>query len=187
MLLYPWLRQFKQTLRHRGLRSSRPARRRRRRVTSSSERLEDRTLLSVTSTFNPVPAELTITSDAADPIVVAVNSGEVTVNGQPTGVQAADVRELQVEGGPGANNIDLSAVTPADFPNLHSVEVHGRGGNDTVVGTALDDSLFGEEGDDELWGGAGNDTLTAGLGDDELHGEDGVDLLDAGLGDDTAD
>jgi len=43
--------------------------------------------LSVTSEFNPVPAELTITSDAADPIVVAVNSGEVTVNGQPTGVR----------------------------------------------------------------------------------------------------
>jgi Ca2+-binding RTX toxin-like protein len=68
-------------------------------------------------------------------------------------------------------------------------------GNDTVVGTSLDDFLIGLGGDDVLYGyagadvlqgGTGNDTLYGGDGNDALHGGAGADTIDGGAGSDTA-
>ncbi|HUQ53067.1 MAG TPA: tandem-95 repeat protein, partial [Gammaproteobacteria bacterium] len=43
---------------------------------------------------------------------------------------------------------------------------HGKQGNDTIVGTAQHDKLFGQHGDDILWGAGGDDDLDGGHGFD---------------------
>ena len=44
----------------------------------------------------------------------------------------------------------------------------GTNGNDTLVGTALDNIIYGFDGSDILQGGSGDDVLKGGLGDDEF-------------------
>jgi Ca2+-binding RTX toxin-like protein len=58
-------------------------------------------------------------------------------------------------------------------------------GNDTLVGTAVAETLSGGGGNDQLSGLAGNDTLTGGDGNDTLDGGTGTDNLSGGLGDDS--
>jgi outer membrane protein OmpA-like peptidoglycan-associated protein len=58
-------------------------------------------------------------------------------------------------------------------------------GNNTLSGGGGDDVLVGGPGNDTLNGGSGNDTLTGGLGDDTLDGGDGTDAFYAGAGNDT--
>jgi len=70
----------------------------------------------------------------------------------------------------------------------------GGNGNDTLTGTAGNDSLNGGNGNDSLIGNAGNDTLIGGngtdflvgsAGNDLLNGDNGYDTLRGGLGTDT--
>jgi Ca2+-binding RTX toxin-like protein len=61
----------------------------------------------------------------------------------------------------------------------------GGSGNDTLTGTAGNDSIDGGNGNDSLIGNAGNDTLIGGNGTDFLVGSAGNDLLDGDNGDDT--
>jgi len=166
---------------------------------------------------------LTITSDADDDIVV---SGETTdpdhrgvlINGNmyilpPFGtVDPLVVKRIIINGGPGNNKIDLSAIDRQHFPSLVSMDglppqfgvcLDAGGGNDVVVGSQCDDLLIGGDGNDRiedrlggidaLYGGSGDDVLNAGPGDDELdggtgndemHGGDGEDKMLAGEGDD---
>jgi Ca2+-binding RTX toxin-like protein len=51
-------------------------------------------------------------------------------------------------------------------------------GNDTVIGNALDNALFGGRGNDNLDGAGGNDVLTGGAGSDTLTGGTGSDTFD---------
>jgi Ca2+-binding RTX toxin-like protein len=172
----------------RGLRRQRPQRRRRVMGMSRIEGLEDRTLLSVVSVFDPVAAELSIDSDAADAIEVTVDdSGEVAVNGSSTGVLAADVKLLDVEGGPGDNLIDVSAVSVADFAELVDVSVSGGDGSDHLIGSEFDDHIDGGAGDDSLEGGGGNDDLRGRSGNDVINGGSGDDVVNGGSGDDHLD
>ncbi len=46
--------------------------------------------------------------------------------------------------------------------------MYGNGGNDTLIGGPLNDSLFGGSGDDTLIGGPGNDLLNGGAGEDTV-------------------
>ena len=70
-------------------------------------------------------------------------------------------------------------------PTGQALTAWGRGGNDTMLGGALDDVLEGGLGNDSLVGGAGKDSLTGGDGDDVLEGGDGDDTLIGDLGRDT--
>ena len=56
------------------------------------------------------------------------------------------------------------------------VVYHGRGGNDTLVGSEGNDELYGEDGDDRISGGEGNDLIAGGRGND---------IIDSFRGDDT--
>jgi Ca2+-binding RTX toxin-like protein len=147
---------------------------------------------AVTSDFNN--GVLTVNSTANDAITITAVGGNVKVNnGDPDGVVAATaVTEIDVSGGPGANNIDLKGVTGTDFDNLDTVTVDGGDGNDTINGTQLADRLEGGNGDDEIIGDnnpggtlddsrgeAGNDTMVWNPGD-------GSDLNEGGAGTDTA-
>ncbi|MBM6582765.1 hypothetical protein ILT44_21395, partial [Microvirga sp. BT689] len=82
------------------------------------------------------------------------------------------------------------------------VVLGGTSGNDVIVSSEGDDTLWGDEGDDRLEGSAGNDFLFGGDGDDILtdsggddniqggdgndviHGGNGVNLIIAGFGND---
>jgi len=60
--------------------------------------------------------------------------------------------------------------------------MYGLGGNDTLTGKELDDSIEGGAGSDTLKGWRGNDTLTGGTDNDYLYGESGSDLYVFGRG-----
>ncbi|WP_367716547.1 calcium-binding protein [Nitratireductor sp. GISD-1A_MAKvit] len=64
-----------------------------------------------------------------------------------------------------------------------------HGGDDTITGSAFDDSLFagdgndavdGSMGDDRIYGGRDNDILGGGDGNDDIYGNHGDDQIDAG-------
>ena len=141
---------------------------------------------------------LTVNSDANDAITITSVAGDVKVNGGNPGggpaVASAGITAIDVSGGPGANNINLSGVNGTDFPALADgtdVTIDGGEGNDTINGSLLADHLEGGNGDDriisddsqlgsrdELLGEGGNDTMVWNPGDDD-------DDNDGGLGNDT--
>ena len=59
------------------------------------------------------------------------------------------------------------------------------GGNDTVIGSADSELIFGNEGQDNISGDAGNDTLFGSKDNDQLDGGTGNDSIPANLGDDV--
>ena len=115
MLFQSWLRD---------LRVSR-IRRTRRTIPHAAllETCEPRAMLSVTNSF--AAGALTVTSNGADAIAVSAASGFVTINGSATTTSAVSVTTLRVNGGSGANSIDLSGVTATDFTNL----IYGKNRN----------------------------------------------------------
>lgn len=55
--------------------------------------------------------------------------------------------------------------------------IRGTGGNDTLIGTLEDDTIFGEGGNDIILGSGGNDLLYGNEGGDTLDGSIGNDIL----------
>jgi Ca2+-binding RTX toxin-like protein len=71
-------------------------------------------------------------------------------------------------------------------PGVRGVRIEGGAGNDTLIGGANADSLFGQSGNDLLIGGAGADSLDGGDGNDLFYTLDGVgDVVNGGTGTDT--
>ncbi|MFD0982326.1 calcium-binding protein [Tropicimonas aquimaris] len=68
---------------------------------------------------------------------------------------------------------------------LTRIEVHGRDGDDRLLGYSGGDSLFGRGGSDILRGLEGNDILAGQRGADSLRGGKGFDVLRGGGGNDT--
>lgn len=132
---------------------------------------------------------LTISSDAADAIVITCVDGIVVLNDTPTAnaIDCAAVTELQVAGGPGPNRIDASGVLTDDFTTLSTITLHGGGGNDLITGTTAIDTLTGGPGNDTLAAGKGADQMAGGPGADELiwRNGDGSDLMEGDDGHDT--
>ncbi|MBI3896877.1 MAG: putative Ig domain-containing protein [Gammaproteobacteria bacterium] len=54
-----------------------------------------------------------------------------------------------------------------------------------LIGTALNDLIFGESGEDYIYGQAGDDVIYGGTGSDALNGQQGNDYIDGGNGNDT--
>ncbi len=168
------------------------------------EAVESRQLLSAVSLF--VGGELNVSSTADEDIVIRPNpmrtsDVQVLIDGVPdanlSGIRLTDVTSIVIDGGDEANNIDLSAVLAAAFPNIDAIRVDGHNGHDTIAGSRdYGDSINGGDGNDlitdagglnTLFGGDGHDTITGGLGNDQLIGDDGDDSLTGGTGNDTID
>ncbi|MDD5165755.1 MAG: hypothetical protein PHG25_04465, partial [Candidatus Pacebacteria bacterium] len=88
----------------------------------------------------------------------------------------------------------IASLTSTESDGNSAAAYVGVYGDNTIVGSAGNDSIDGREGDDSLSGGAGNDILIGGAGSDSLHGEGGNDALvydshdvtiDGGTGTDT--
>lgn len=127
---------------------------------------------------------------------------------------AESVRSVTISGGAGndiINVTDLNRITPVAIvfdlgdgndrfnganakPQRVPLQVLGGNDNDTLIGTAGGDYLFGGEGndsitandgDDTVKGDVGNDTIVGGKGNDSLEGEIGIDSLTGDDGNDT--
>lgn len=86
--------------------------------------------------------------------------------------------------------IDLTVSGPQGTGNgqdrLISIEnLTTGGGNDSLTGSNVANSITSGAGNDTVNSGAGNDSIDAGAGNDELNGSSGDDLLDGGAGNDT--
>ncbi len=138
--------------------------------------LEPRALLAVTFTF--ANGDLTLTSNAADTITVQAVSGQVSVvteAGLVTGigaVAAKDVDSLVINGSAGSEVIDLTGMTDVDFTSLSSILVNAGGGDDEVSGSLdMNNVINGDGGNDTLIGGFLGDTLDGGTGNDVVLGQ----------------
>jgi Ca2+-binding RTX toxin-like protein len=143
------------------------------------------------ATVTPTVAgtELTVTSDAADPIAIAASGANVTVNGaNVAGANPATLTKITVTGGPGANAITLAGVTKVAFPAVTAVTVDGGAGTDDITGSELNDRILGGTNDpgtrDTANGGPGDDTLVwnPGQGDDINNGDAGTDTIEVNGG-----
>lgn len=77
-----------------------------------------------------------------------------------------------------------TAVDDTIFGNVLGNTIDGLGGQDIVRAGEGDDIVDGGDGGDQLYGDGGNDQLFGGAGDDLLDGGDGVDALSGGIGND---
>jgi Ca2+-binding RTX toxin-like protein/6-phosphogluconolactonase (cycloisomerase 2 family) len=137
---------------------------------------------------------LTIEADDVEPwdITVDVLDGNVRVLVGDTAdesigtIDPSDVIQIIVTGSAGAEVIDLSGVTAADFDHASGLTTHveAGGGNDTIIGSGLPDTILGELGSDSISGDTGNDSLVGGDGDDTVEGQAGDDTVLGGPGDD---
>nr|WP_222530775.1 calcium-binding protein [Azospirillum sp. 412522] len=108
--------------------------------------------------------------DAAD-LVISGGAGIDTAILQGTTGFTLDLAATEIERVYGSAGDDTLTASNA----LTHVFIDGRGGNDTITGSAFNDLLRGGDGDDLLQGGAGDDTLVGGPGYDTLLGGDGND------------
>lgn len=201
MRFLSWL----ETMRGRITERDTTARRRRTKVPVAGqlEQLEGKSLLSVSALF--VNGELNVVSDANDDITVS-SSGSgastkvlVLANGNLVtsvgSVPTSSVTSIVIQGGNLENNINLSAVSVSNYPNLTGINVDAGHGSDTILGSnGIAETLLGNHGDDVITclngassinGNDGNDTIIAGGGNDIINGEDGDDSIDGGDGNDT--
>ena len=84
-----------------------------------------------------------------------------------------------VTGTAGDDTIDCTNASPGKT-------IVGLDGNDTITGTAFDDTIDGGNGNDTVTGGPGDDVIEGGNGNDTLTGSAGEDVVtDVGDGNDT--
>lgn len=166
MIRSNWLKSLRQRIAKSGVRRTRltqhSARRRSNDLCRVAEYLEDRTLLTVTSSFNATFGVLTVSSDAADNIVITASGSNVKINGADpdTGtLSAGAISQITVmASGNFSNQIDLTGVTAAaGFSGSLSNLIEAGEGNDTISGSEFRDTVNGGDGDDQLTGGAGSD------------------------------
>lgn len=191
---FNWLTQLRQgrlTTRRRKTQKDIPAPR-------QTEKLEQRTLLTVSSLF--VANGLIIESTGTDNITVDVDvlsNVRVTVNGSPDltlpVIPASVLQSLLILGSDSDNVIDVSGVTAAAFTFADpvtgaglSIEIDADDGDDTII-SSLDiaTNIDAGDGDDTVTAGNAGDTIDAGDGDDSIIGGAGNDGIIAGDGQDT--
>jgi Ca2+-binding RTX toxin-like protein len=118
---------------------------------------------SAAVTSNVSGGVLFVMSDAGDAIAITCADGNVKVNGADPGSGAAACSLIQgifVRGGPGANTIDLSGVTQADFLDSGlSVGIFGGAGADSITGSEFPDVIDGGPGSDTIDGRGEADRL----------------------------
>lgn len=78
-----------------------------------------------------------------------------------------------------------SAINDTLYGTTARERMFGENGDDWMTAAAGDDRLFGGNGNDRLFGGAGDDLLEGGEGDDRLRGQAGDDVLRGGAGADV--
>ncbi len=173
----------------------------------SVEPLEGRRLCAAIVLRNGV-LTVTATPDIGNTVTVGFSADQsdiVATDLWITGRGRHAKAHVDTQSFPVGDDITLVRVYGSDRPDLIRVdqtyssfpiptEMHGRGGNDTLLGGDEPDLMYGDGGNDLLNGGAGNDTLyglagrdtlIGGPGNDYLDGRRGRDYLEGDAGNDT--
>jgi VCBS repeat-containing protein len=111
------------------------------------------------------------------------DSFDLLTNGQ----SVTDSFSYTVKDASGATSsatVSVKVVGVADGANIMGT-VKSDTGSTALVGTALDEAIYGNNGDDQLFGNGGSDHLFGENGEDTLNGGDGIDFLDGGNGKDV--
>jgi len=107
------------------------------------------------------------------------------IGGSNQGCAAAPATPVRATLGDGDDELRPSVNCVGDqsgINRMHPVfNADGDGGNDTLIGGRLDDTLDGDGGADEINGQAGDDTLVDRAGADQVSGSTGNDLFEAGI------
>ncbi len=103
-------------------------------------------------------------TESDDAITVTVERANivVTVGGSSTTFLLSAVVQVFVEGRGGDDAITLGET-------LMASSVVGGAGNDTILGSANNDTLYGNDGNDLISAGGGNDYCYGGAGDDNIN------------------
>src|SRR5262249_17353379 len=136
------------------------------------EALDDRVLLSVTSTFSAATGVLTVAGDDLDNTIVVSRdtAGAILVNGAPVpGATVANTGKILVTGGAG-NDVLTMDETNGGLPQA---SLDGGAGNDVLTGGAVADVPGLISGFDTLLGGAGDDRINGGASADFINGGTG--------------
>ncbi|MDX1973216.1 MAG: hypothetical protein SFY68_11860, partial [Candidatus Sumerlaeia bacterium] len=140
---------------------------------------------AITSVFDTVTGGLSISTDAAENVSIVVDSGLIKINGSNplvgglnTDVPTTGIVSISFLGSADVDSLDLSTLQVTSFPVLNSVILNTAGGNDTILGGGLVESIIPGPGADTVNAGAGNDTITWNNGD-------GTDVVDGGQGTDV--
>ncbi len=161
----------------------------RRSLRPTLEALEDRTVLSVTTSALTAGVLTMWSNNAASNVVVSQSGSSIKVYDSTNGFTRieAGVTKVQFVGGAGndrfVNNAYSLSVTAWGQGGDDYLE--GYNGNDTLIGGDNNDTLVGYGGNDTMWGGNGNDILKGMAGNDTLNGDGGDDKLVGGDGNDT--
>jgi Ca2+-binding RTX toxin-like protein len=143
------------------------------------EILESRRLFAILGPVNPTPPVYTDTSwtvnrGAADDRVSVYMHGNRLIVNWGSGYVSRDIStfsSLRMNSGPGNDEVICAATLPV------KVILSGGDGNDTLIGGAMADRLYGEAGNDVLLGRGGNDQIVGGAGDDVAGGDGGNDTV----------
>lgn len=114
---------------------------------------------------------------AANPMTMSCVSSNVVPAAAPD-APCADITSITIYPYDGIDTIDLSAVTPATFPNIETVDIYGDTETfpyaaDSITGSSFDDRIYADF-EDDVDGGPGNDRIEDG---GTVHGGDGNDIL----------
>src|SRR5262245_50730097 len=152
------------------------------------ENLEDRTVLSVTSS-SLSGGVFTMWSDNNPSNVVVYQSGSnICIYDYSNGFSysAPGITKVQFVGGAANDRFvnDVYSMPVAAWGQGGDDYLEGYNGADTFVGGDGNDTLVGYGGNDSMWGGNGNDIIKGMSGDDTIYGEAGDDKLVGGDGND---
>ncbi len=121
------------------------------------------------------------------------NLGQLDMQETATGLRIEFGDEVLIVHSANGRGIDPATLVRSDLFSLTRVwndaptdpgDLVGTPAQDSLVGTAAAERIFGLESDDVLDGGGGADDLFGGAGDDTLSADDGEDRLNGGTGDD---
>lgn len=109
-----------------------------------------------------------------DAVIATKNGVKITFSSivDIEAISSGGFSNVVINGGTGADVIDLSAVALSGIRNIN-----GLGGDDVLTGSAGNDTVLGGIGIDRLLGGDGVDTLSGGAGVDFLTGGGGDDIF----------
>ncbi|MCP4356488.1 MAG: hypothetical protein GY796_00520 [Chloroflexi bacterium] len=114
---------------------------------------------------------LAVTLSGQDDTQVTCINNQVKINGldPSNGAFSCDqITAINIQGSAAANNIHLGGITAVNFPNLKSIIVDGKAGDDRITASEFSDTIFG---------GAGDDLFTGTQPDDQVNGGPGQNMF----------